>query len=144
MTAATAPAEGSLMPLYMLDTNIVSAVVRGHAAIDAKLLAMDSSQWCISTITYSELVYGLALRPEATRLARTVGAFLDVATTAPWDDAAARAHGELRASLRLTGKPIGDFDEMIAGHALSLGAVLVTANEKHFARVAGLTAENWL
>ncbi|MCD2344619.1 PIN domain-containing protein [Ideonella azotifigens] len=128
----------------MLDTNAVSAVMRGSAAMDAKLQDLDRSAWCISAITHAEICFGLALRPQATKLARAAGLFFAATTTAPWDQAAAEAHGRLRAQLRLAGTPIGDFDEMIAAHALAMGAVLVTDNERHFARVAGLTVVNWL
>ena len=95
-------------------------------------------------MTHSEICFGLALRPEAARLARAAQQFFAVATTLPWDVSAAEAHGNLRAKLRVAGTPIGDMDEMIAAHALSLGAVLVTDNLKHFARVDGLALENWL
>ncbi len=53
-------------------------------------------------------------------------------------------HGRLRARLRLRGTSIGDFDEMIAAHAVALGATLVTDNTQHFERVDGLALENWL
>ena len=128
---------------YMLDTNAVSVALRGQEALDARLSQLDSGQWCISAVTRAELRYGLALKPQAKHLPRLVNAFLDVAHTAPWDAAAADAHGKLRAALRRAGTPIGDFDEMIAAHALALGAVLVTDNEKHFRRVKGLVVENW-
>ena len=105
----------------MLDTNIASAAIRGRPELDQMLLGLTPEQWCISAITRSELLYGLALRPKATTLARCVQAFLETARTLPWDETAADHHGQLRASLRLLGHPIGDFDEMIAGHALSLG-----------------------
>jgi tRNA(fMet)-specific endonuclease VapC len=131
-------------PFYMLDTNIVSAAIRGDARIDARLLQLDQQAWCISAITHSELCFGLALRPEASRLAPMVERFLMLATTAAWDAQAAQCHGRLRAQLRLAGTPIGDFDEMIAGHALSLQAILITDNERHFKRIFGLSVENWL
>jgi tRNA(fMet)-specific endonuclease VapC len=83
-------------------------------------------------------------QPEAATLARIVDAFLQATTTMPWDEAAADAHGRLRAKLRRAGTPIGDFDEMIAGHALALGAVLVTDNTRHFRLVDGLALENWI
>lgn len=130
--------------LYMLDTNAVSSALRGTAGMDERLQRLDPAQWCISAVTRAELRYGLALRPEATQLAQYVGAFLQVTTTAPWDQAAADTHGVLRARLRLAGTPIGDFDEMIAAHALSLGAVLITDNTRHFQRVDGLVLENWI
>lgn len=131
------------MTRYLLDTNVVSAALRGAPGIDQRLSALDAADWCISAITRSELRYGLALKPEALRLARLVEGFLQLATTAPWDEAAAEVHGRLRATLRQRGTPIGDFDEMIAAHALSLGAVLVTDNTRHFEQVPGLALENW-
>lgn len=132
------------MALYMLDTNAVSAVMRGNPLMDERLLQLDPADWCISAVTHSEICYGLALRPEATTLIRAADAFLAMATTLAWDAVAAAAHGRLRAQLRQAGTPIGDFDEMIAAHALSVGAVLVTDNERHFRRISGLPVENWI
>jgi tRNA(fMet)-specific endonuclease VapC len=132
------------MALYMLDTNAVSAVMCGNPLMDERLLQLDPADWCISAVTHSEICYGLALRPEATTLIRAADAFLAVATTLAWDSAAAAGHGRLRAQLRQAGTPIGDFDEMIAAHALSVGAVLVTDNERHFRRIPGLPVENWI
>lgn len=132
------------MALYMLDTNAVSAVMRGNPLMDERLLQLDPADWCISAVTHSEICYGLSLRPEATTLIRAADAFLAVATTLAWDATAAAAHGRLRAQLRQAGTPIGDFDEMIAAHALSVGAVLVTSNERHVRRISGLTVENWI
>lgn len=128
----------------MLDTNTVSAALRGHPDVDARLQQLDPAQWCISAITRAELRYGVALKPAATKLASLVEAFLRATTTLAWDEASADAHGRLRAQLRLAGTPIGDFDEMIAAHALAVGAVLVSDNTRHFARVAGLALENWV
>jgi tRNA(fMet)-specific endonuclease VapC len=132
------------MALYMLDTNAVSAVMRGNPLMDERLLQLDPADWCISAVTHSEICYGLSLRPEATTLIRAADAFLAVATTLAWDATAAAAHGRLRAQLRQAGTPIGDFDEMIAAHALSVGAVVVTGNERHFRRISGLAVENWI
>lgn len=132
------------MALYMLDTNAVSAVMRGNPLMDERLLKLDPADWCISAVTHSEICYGLSLRPEATTLIRAADAFLAVATTLAWDATAAAAHGRLRAQLRQAGTPIGDFDEMIAAHALSVGAVLVTGNERLFRRIPGLAVENWI
>lgn len=129
---------------YLLDTNTVSASMRGDAVVDARLLELDPATWAISAITHSEIRYGLALRPESTRLARAAEAFFSVAATLPWDIAAAETHGQLRASLRQAGTPIGDLDEMIAAHALALGVALVTDNTRHFERVVGLVLENWI
>lgn len=130
--------------LYMLDTNAASEAMRGNPLFDQRLLELQHGQWCISAVTCSEIHFGLAKRPEAVRLHRVVQEFLRVAPILPWDSRAANCHGQLRASLKAQGTPIGDFDEMIAAHALALGAVLVTDNTKHFSRVVGLPIENWL
>lgn len=132
------------MALYMLDTNTASAALRGTAGLDQRLEQLEPTEWCISAVTHSEMRFGVALKPEAHRLAQYVEAFLQAATTAAWDEAAADVHGRLRAALRSRGTPIGDFDEMIAAHALALGAVLVTDNTRHFERVDGLALENWV
>src|SRR5438045_3657528 len=114
------------MILYLLDTNAVSAVLKGNAALDRRLQDLPAAQWCISAVTRAELRFGVALRPQATRLAHVVDAFLSIARTVAWDSGAADAHGQLRATLTAKGRRIGDFDEMIAAHALALGATLVT------------------
>ena len=132
------------MTLYMLDTNAASDAMRGHPALDAKLQALPPGQWCISAVTCSEIRSGVAMRREAVRLHRIVDEFLRIAPIMPWDAKAATRHGDLRADLKARGTPIGDFDEMIAAHALALGAVVVTDNTRHFARVPGLVIENWL
>ena len=110
------------MILYLLGTNAVSAVLKGNAAVDRRLQALPAGQWCISAVTRAALRFGVARRPEATRLAHVVDAFLTIARTVAWDSGVADAHGRLRATLTTKGRRIGDFDEMIAGHALALGA----------------------
>lgn len=129
--------------MYLLDTDTVSHALRG-TLLDDRLGALDPSEWCISAVTRAELRYGLARRPEATRLARLVEAFLATARCAPWDSAAADRHGPLRASLAAAGASIGAYEEMIAAHALALDAVLVTGNRAHFGRVPGLRIEDWV
>ncbi|MCL2344528.1 MAG: type II toxin-antitoxin system VapC family toxin [Desulfobulbus sp.] len=133
------------MPRYMLDTNIASALIRKSSdPVEQRWRALADDDWCISAVTRSELRFGVELLPDAARLAKIVDLFLMVAPVAPWDAAAADAHARVRAKLQLAGKTIGAFDEMIAGHALSLGMTLVTDNEKHFKRVDGLAIENWM
>jgi tRNA(fMet)-specific endonuclease VapC len=132
------------MTTYMLDTNAVSAALNGNAALDRRLHGLPTSLWCISAVTRAELRYGVARVPEATRVAYVVDAFLAIVRTEAWDARAADKHGELRTALTAKGRRIGDFDEMIAAHALALGATLITDNIRHFSRVTGLKMENWL
>jgi tRNA(fMet)-specific endonuclease VapC len=129
---------------YMLDTSTVSHIVRGATSLDHRMRDATPGAFCISVVTRSELQFGLALRPEKHQLAALVRALLAMLPALPWDQPASDAHGALRAHLRRTGKSIGDFDEMIAAHALACGATLVTDNMKHFKRVPALRVENWL
>lgn len=129
--------------MYLLDTDTVSHALRGPV-LDQRLRALDPSEWCISAVTRGELRFGLALRPDAVRLAALVDAFLATAECAPWDRSAADEFGVLRAALRATGHSFGVLDEMIAAHALALGAILVTGNAAHFGRVASLRIEDWI
>lgn len=129
---------------YLLDTNIVSQLIRGPSPADQRLLQLHRDSWCISAVTRGELRFGVALRPDALRLRQRVDAFLDACRTAPWDSQAADCFGSIRADLRQQGQSIGYADEMIAAHALALDCTLVTDNVRHFQRVAGLRLENWL
>jgi tRNA(fMet)-specific endonuclease VapC len=70
--------------------------------------------------------------------------FLAPLTILPFDDAAVWAYGDLRADLERRGTPIGSLDTMIAAHALSLQALLVTNNTREFAKVPGLQLDNWV
>ena len=69
--------------------------------------------------------------------------FLAPLTILPFDDAAVWAYGDLRANLERRGTPIGALDTMIAAHALSQQALLVTNNTREFAKVPGLPLDNW-
>jgi tRNA(fMet)-specific endonuclease VapC len=130
--------------LYMLDTSIASAVIRHQVDLDARLGQLSRNDWCISVVTRAELNFGVMRRPGATKLARLVAGFLDVARCLPFDEAAADEFARLRASLESQGTGIGMADEMIAAHALSVGAAVVTDNLRHFERVQRLQVENWL
>jgi len=129
---------------FMLDTNTVSALVRRpHPQLDARFRAVPPALLCISAITEGELRFGLAKRPDATRLARTVNAFLKGMDIQPFDSAAAARYGDVRAALEAAGTPLAHLDTLIAAHALAEEAILVT-HDGAFARAPGLTVEDWL
>ena len=132
------------MPLYMLDTDTVSYLVRGKTpALDAHVATVSPKRLCISAVTRGELLYGLKLKDGAHRLAQLVDQFLLRVQCLPWDEAAATHFASIAADLHKAGTPIGSMDAMIAGHAMATGTVLITNNQRHFSRVAGLTVENW-
>jgi tRNA(fMet)-specific endonuclease VapC len=97
---------------------------------------------CISIITKAELLYGVALRPEANRLAEMVGLFLADTEIMEWSHPEAETFGTLRANLQKSGIGFGMLDMMIAAHALASGCTLVTA-DKAFAVVPNLKTVNW-
>jgi tRNA(fMet)-specific endonuclease VapC len=132
------------MPVqYLLDTNIASYIIKGNVpAVRRKLLRIPMAQIFISSITEAELRYGVALRPGAVTLERIVEEFLLHVTTMPWDSQAAREYANLRAEIERIGQPMGNLDLLIAAHALSLGAVLVTS-DRAFSRIKKLKIENW-
>jgi tRNA(fMet)-specific endonuclease VapC len=132
------------MSLLMLDTSIASAIISQRVDLDAQLEQLDNTAWCISAITRAELKFGVLRRPEATKLARLVHGFLQAARTEPFDAQAADEYGRVRSELERQGIGIGVADELIAAHALSLGAVIVTDNVRHFGRIPGLEVQNWL
>lgn len=132
--------------LHMLDTDITSYLIkRKSPTIQAKLAALVPSMVCISVMTRAELQYGLKRLPADHRLHLAVRQFLKLVRILPWDVEAADWYAEIRQQLVSTGQPIGEMDMMIAAHALSAGAVLVTNNNRHYERIqAPLILENWV
>lgn len=131
--------------LYLLDTNMVSYIVRGRSsAARTRLLGLkDDEIACISAVTEAEIQYGLAKRPHATALKLLMDGFLASIRILPWGRDEAQAYGVLRARLEAFGITLGNMDMMIAAHAVTTGAVLVT-NDKAFGKVNELHAtENW-
>lgn len=125
--------------VLMLDTNAVSALVKGRAPMLTALLS--TRPFCISVITEAEIRYGLARRPLNADLRNLVEGLLAATDIRPWTTAIARHYGPLRALLDALGKPLAPLDLLIAAHALTESCTLVTA-DRAFAQVPGLTIEN--
>lgn len=128
---------------YLLDTNTASYIIKGNRpAVDRHLMRVPIAEAAISAVTEGELRFGAARLSHSGGLDRVIEEFLLRAGILPWDSAAARQYGPLRASLERQGKPLGNLDLMIAAHALSLGLVLVTSDQA-FRRVERLKVEDW-
>jgi tRNA(fMet)-specific endonuclease VapC len=130
---------------YLLDTNTVSYIAKGKSpAARARLQALgDDETVCISSITEAELRYGLAKRPEARQLRKSIEGLLFRLRILAWGSKEAAAYGELRARLEGAGITLSQLDLQISAHALAIGAVLVT-NDKAFLQVNFLDKmENW-
>jgi tRNA(fMet)-specific endonuclease VapC len=132
--------------LHMLDTDMVSYIIKGRSpAVEEKLAVLDPNMVSISVITRAELLYGLKRLPQSHRLHLAVRQFLRLVRILSWDVEAADYYADIRHQLVTTGQPIGELDMMIAAHSLSSGAALVTNNVRHFERIqAPLTLVNWL
>jgi tRNA(fMet)-specific endonuclease VapC len=127
---------------FLLDTDSVSFALRGHGRVAQRILEHRPSEFAISAITLAELKYG-ADRRNSRKLHHVIDVFTGNVAVLPFDEACAVRFGKLASELVARGTPIGDFDTLIAAHAMQLGATLVTNNTKHFSKVAGLKTENW-
>lgn len=132
------------MPAHLLDTNIVSALMRDpDGPIAGHITRVGQLNVCTSIVVLAEVRFGIA-RSRSRRLAAQLAAILGGLEVLPFAEPADVSYGELRSRLEQEGTPISANDMLIAAHALSLGATLVTDNEREFSRVQGLLVENWL
>jgi tRNA(fMet)-specific endonuclease VapC len=132
------------MSLFLLDTNIISDAIRNtRGPCAARIAALEPDSLCTSIIVAAELRFGVA-KKGSPALSQRVGQALAGLRVLPLGGDADACYGELRAGLERSGRVIGANDMLIAAHALSLGAVLVTDNIGEFSRVDGLRCENWL
>ena len=129
---------------YMLDTNICIYTSKNKPQQVREMFMRHTGQISISTITLMELIYGAekSSEPEANLvIVEGLAARLEVLDY----NAAAAAHtGQIRAELAKQGSPVGPYDAQIAGHARSLGLIVVTNNTREFQRIPGLRIEDWV
>jgi tRNA(fMet)-specific endonuclease VapC len=129
---------------YLLDTNIISDLIRNPQGRAAKRIAKAGEESiCTSIIVAAELRYGCA-KNGSERLLRAVEGLLAEIEILPIEVPADDEYGKIRTELEAVGKPIGSNDLLIAAHARAIGATVVTADTGEFKRVRGLTVENWL
>jgi len=129
---------------YLLDTNILSDLVRNPQGLVAQKIAdVGEKSICTSIIVAGELRFG-ANKLDSKRLTTQLNSILSAIEVLPLEEPADRRYGELRADLERRGAAIGPNDMLIAAHALMLDCVVVTANEREFSRVPRLKVENWL
>ncbi len=132
------------MSRYLLDTNIISDLVRNPGGKAAQRAAqVDPDCLCTSIVVAAELRYGCAKKGSAKLLA-AVEAVLDTIPVLPLEMPADAEYGGIRAELEAAGCTIGANDLLIAAHAYTLGAIIVTANVGEFSRIRGLGVESWL
>ncbi len=130
------------MMRYMLDTNIVSHMLRGHAAVMQRVTQVPMASLCISSISEAELQFGLAKRAGNKALHEAVKELLIRVESLPWTTEQTTIYGAARWRTTQSGKTIAVMDLLIATHALSIGAVLIT-NDQAMAQIVGLQVQDW-
>jgi tRNA(fMet)-specific endonuclease VapC len=130
---------------HLLDTDICIYLIKNRPqSVQERLFEKELEQVAISTITVSELDYGVAKSsyPDRNRLALVE--FLTPFSILDFDQSATYQYGDIRAFLERNGETIGPMDMLIAAQAKALGLILVTNNEREFRRIPSLQIENWV
>ncbi len=131
---------------YLLDTNAVSALMKGDERVVKRLRTLNKGEAAIPQPTIAEIAYGIERLPRSKRRSALQDRFDLVRTElarSPWTDAVSERFGLIKATLERRGSRIEDFDAAIAAHALAEGAILVTANLDDMTRVPELKVEDW-
>jgi tRNA(fMet)-specific endonuclease VapC len=132
--------------VYVLDTNIFSALMRHEPAAVSRLLALSPRDVVVPQPVVAEIRHGLARLPRSRRRAALTASFsalLGSLQRAHWTDEVSARFGAIKSDLERRGQRLDDFDVAIAAHALAVDGVLVTRNDRHLARIPGLSCEVW-
>ena len=130
--------------MILLDINICIYIINAKPpAVLARFQQYRLGDIGLCSVVAAELAFGVAQSGSA-RNREALDMFLAPLTILPFDAAAVWIYGDLRADLERRGTPIGSLDTMIAAHALSQHALLVTNNSREFAKVPGLQLDNWV
>jgi tRNA(fMet)-specific endonuclease VapC len=131
---------------YVLDTNAVSALMKGDARVVRQLSRVSRGDVLLPQPVIAEIAYGIERLPRSRRRNSLQARFDFIRAELPrvvWSDEVSEAFGLIKARLERSGKRIEDFDVAVAAHALAARAILVTANVQHLARIPDLDVENW-
>lgn len=129
---------------YLLDTNICIYIAKEKPLnVLKRFESISVGELAMSTITYGELLYGANKSQRQRKAIEKLSALASLIPPLPIPTDAAEHYGKIRSLLEKKGKPIGNNDLWIAAHALSTNVILVTNNQKEFARVPTLRIENW-
>ena len=129
----------------MLDTNICIYIIKQQpVTVLKRFLEYQIGDIGISSITLSELRYGVAKSTHQEKNTRALDEFVTPLEVVSFDEQAAHIYGDIRAALEKAGTPIGSMDMLIAAHAVSLGIPLVTNNTREFVRIPTLNVIDWI
>ncbi len=128
----------------MLDTNILIYLLKQDVQILKKLKNIPREDLYISSVVLAEMMYGAYKSHHIQHNLHNLSKVASLLNTLPFDDEAAKVYGKIRTGLEKKGMIIGANDLLIAAHALSEKATLVTNNEREFKRIGGLKVKNWV
>ena len=129
---------------YLLDTNVWIDYLTGrHPTVVTRIQESQPDDLCLSAVVVAELRYGAEKSRRKRFNHRLLDTLAQEVRCVDFDVDAATTYGEVRTALEKRGKPLGAYDMLIAAHALSLGLILITDNEREFKQVRSLTVENW-
>lgn len=130
---------------YLLDTNICSYILKNRpVSVKQKFDEAGAEHLCISSVVLAELYYGAARHPKSVTIRKEIDDFVSRLSVVAWDEQAANHYGAIRTALEKAGTPVGAMDMLIAAHARSMKATLVTNNLREFERIDGLAVQNWV
>lgn len=131
---------------YVLDSTVLSALMRKDPAVVDRVLALARTDVGVPQPVLAEISFGIARLPRSKRREALRMEFDALRAELPrvaWSDDVSEIFGVIKGSLQNTGQRLEDFDIAIAAHALAYGAILVSSNLKHMRRIAGLVVEDW-
>ena len=132
-------------PSYLLDTDTCAFILRKSSpTLLDKIQAVPLDRQAMSVVTWAELLYGVQVSSRRKANQAALDLFRRHLGVIEWSADAAHHYADIRADLHRRGQMIGANDLMIAAHARSLGATVVTHNTRDFGRVKGLKVEDWL
>lgn len=129
---------------YLTDTNICIYIMNQHPVeVIRKFKQISVGDVGISSITVSELQYGVSKSKQREKNQQRLNEFLLPMKILAFDENAAKCYGDIRYQLERQGQIIGPLDLLIAAHAISEQLIIVTNDDKEFRRIENLTVENW-
>ena len=132
-----------MTPRYLLDTNVCIAYKKRKLGIPERIEALSAGQVAMSVVTWGELMLGVEKSQQRERSLEILKWVREIIPVVGTDEEVGNHYGAIRGQLEMAGTPIGPNDLWIAAHARALGIPVVTNNTGEFARVSGLTVEDW-
>jgi tRNA(fMet)-specific endonuclease VapC len=128
---------------YLIDTDILIYSLKGHEIVQKRFIENEKIPKSISVMTYGELLFGAKKSTNSEKNLAVVYRIKELFPIIDVDKAVMETFSDLKVKMQKTGTVIDDLDLLIAATALTMNFILVTNNEKHFRKIAGLRLENW-